>query len=375
MAKTKGTAGRRPRKRQPIGPPPKKPTAPPEQGVNLRYGSGGSGEISQKEADQLVIYPDAKEGESTPISERVLRPKSGKYKPIYDETVERIDKVHNYPAKSAPVILKTKKLGDGVMGNFSPRVVAKTNPDGSLGFQDVGKVNIDAKKYGDNEGGIRSTGTHEIGHDIDRYIQDAPKRATGKDRTRTEKFNAAIDEDYNSQQAFNALDKMPRTRKEAQAVKIAHEDDAYVKWAKTVVKTEAYWKIQDAKKARARGEDRQRYTYYTDPKTGEESKRTRYIPSEKHLNYLSSPVELFARGYAQYIATKTEDTGSLNHLMKEAKKPQKNPKIKTRFDALRHEWDKDAYDYERGKQWSKKDFGPLSDAYDDIFREAGLLHE
>ena len=113
MAKTQGTAGRTPRKRIPLGKPPKRPKGPPITDLDFRYGTSGSG-ITESEARRLTFYPDAKEGESTPISERTVRPTKGKNKETYDRTVEQIDKVHNYPAKSAPIVMKTKKLKPGL---------------------------------------------------------------------------------------------------------------------------------------------------------------------------------------------------------------------------------------------------------------------
>lgn len=379
MSKSQGTVGRTPRKR-PVPNPPKRPKTPPEQGLILRYKSG-SDEITQAEADRLVYYPDAKDDESTPISERVVRPTRGKYKPIYDETVERIDQVHNYPAKAAPVVMRSSKLRQDVLGNFAPKIVAKKRLDRTLEFKDAGLINIDAAQQSGDPGTMKGTGTHEIGHDIDRFIQDAPQRKYDPTtRTKTEKYISLIDENYNSQQAFNALEKLPKTKQEAREIKILPEDDAYVRWAKTVVKTDAYWNLKKGQDAQEKGLGQKPYVYYVDPDTGEEYKRTHWVPGKRRNTYVLSPTEIFARGYAQYIATKTNDKESLSVILNESPKPkppQANPdtgKV-SRISQLHYEHARDDYEYYRGRQWKRKDFGPLAEAYDDIFRERGLLHE
>ncbi|GAA1915248.1 hypothetical protein GCM10009775_04600 [Microbacterium aoyamense] len=72
----------------------------------------------------------------------------------------------------------------------------------------------------------------------------------------------------------------------------------------------------------------------------------------KHIDYLMSPVELWGRSYAQYIATRSADKVMLAELA--AFRASESPWIVSR-------------------QWSTTDFEPVASAIDEIFRGKGLL--
>jgi len=73
-------------------------------------------------------------------------------------------------------------------------------------------------------------------------------------------------------------------------------------------------------------------------------------PRTKHLDYLLSDMELFARSYSQYIATRSRNPNMLRAMANDLK------------DAMYGE-----------KQWSDEDFLPIAAAFDELFRGLGWL--
>ena len=80
------------------------------------------------------------------------------------------------------------------------------------------------------------------------------------------------------------------------------------------------------------------------------------INENRLLNYYLSKTELFARAYAQYIATKSGNTSCLKRIIEESKYVGKT-------DGKRTTWIS-------GTQWSKSDFLPVIKAFDKLFVDA-----
>jgi hypothetical protein len=78
--------------------------------------------------------------------------------------------------------------------------------------------------------------------------------------------------------------------------------------------------------------------------------RGRSSPSAKYLGYVTSEVEVFARGYSQYAATVLDDGPALKYCEK---------RTTSRSWGFGH--------------WTAEEFAPLKEAFDDFFREAGML--
>lgn len=72
----------------------------------------------------------------------------------------------------------------------------------------------------------------------------------------------------------------------------------------------------------------------------------------EHIDYLTQPVELWGRSYAQWIATKSKDTAMLAETASMLASPD--------------EWT-------AHRQWSKKDFESISPTLDAIFKAKGML--
>lgn len=81
----------------------------------------------------------------------------------------------------------------------------------------------------------------------------------------------------------------------------------------------------------------------------------RYPPDQKHLKYLVSPQEVFARAYAQYIAEKSDD-------------PKMNKELKQSIaeNSALHSYP---------TQWGEEDFSAIRDALDKMFKKKGWLKE
>lgn len=94
------------------------------------------------------------------------------------------------------------------------------------------------------------------------------------------------------------------------------------------------------------------YTY-TMPRSGERHTE-RVKPDDRHLRYLLSPAEIFARAYAQYIAEKGD-----------------NPKLKQEMDKIVDAAHKDKYSYPR--QWTPEEMKGIIREFDKLFKGRGWL--
>lgn len=329
MAKGQDTVGRPPRPRPPVK------IVRPRTPVYI----GGSNPDDPEDISGLTFYPEAKDDEVTPYSERVKAP-GGKYGPTYKEALENIDKVHTYKARRNPVLLKTANLRGRFYGDYEPRTGTRVTEEGDREIVQYGKVRVDAKiqleSISRKEGGVRATTTHELGHNIDRMTDTEPEQPDLKLNVRN----------YESEKAFRAMGPLPKSQAKAKEIKTKKTDSPWVKWGKAVVKTDAYWDLQRAKKR----------SITVDPLLP--SGRTiEKKPSATRLSYLESPVELFARSYTQYIGEKTEDKGLLASVHATRRKGASAEQKK----------------FYKGQSWTKQDFKSVSAALDEIFESEGLL--
>ena len=79
-----------------------------------------------------------------------------------------------------------------------------------------------------------------------------------------------------------------------------------------------------------------------------------YKPDARHIDYLSSPKERFARAYSQWIALRSKD-----------------PEMRRELDVVRDRESKAKLPYP--DQWTDEEFEPIAAAFDDMFREMGWL--
>lgn len=98
-------------------------------------------------------------------------------------------------------------------------------------------------------------------------------------------------------------------------------------------------------------------------KYGEKKSYTRYdgtvyeyttTPDRRHLSYMGSPEEMFARAYSQYISRKGGDKAMKSEMAEQIKESQGAPS---------------SYPY----QWTDEEFAPIERAFDEMFRRKGWL--
>lgn len=88
---------------------------------------------------------------------------------------------------------------------------------------------------------------------------------------------------------------------------------------------------------------------YVSPLTGKEIE---YLPDTSHVNYLRRDVEIWARAYAQYIATKTKNKALLEQI------------VLMRSDPVYG-----------ARQWEAEDFKPIAEVIDKMFEGLGWIEK
>ena len=150
---------------------------------------------------------------------------------------------------------------------------------------------------------IRMTTAHEIGHFID--FEGIPGRP----------WLSLMDRNYRSDPKFAA-------------------------WVKAVDESEAVKALRD------------RQNQKTAAVAFPSGKSYDYPIDQKHVKYLLTDVELWARSYAQYIATKSKNPAMLKELVDD---------MKGDYAAVYHH------------QWEHNDFAPIESAIDDLFKGLGWI--
>lgn len=218
----------------------------------------------------------------TPVSGALKVPSSGKYAPIYQETLDAIDGVH----------------GDGKLPQIP--IVTKTSTDalGNYAFYPrTGEaVRIQIKGPGDHH---QLTLAHEIGHFLDYQAISTDPRKPGSE-------------------GMGLMDK----------------------WRQAVENSAAWQTLQDKKR------NPLKYAQTFDLASG------RYVfkPDTIFAGYLLDKRELWARSYAQYIATRSGNAAMAKQV------------AYSRSDPMYAE-----------QQWSEEDFAPIAEAIDELFRSLGWL--
>lgn len=115
-------------------------------------------------------------------------------------------------------------------------------------------------------------------------------------------------------------------------------------WRAAVEKS---WAIQEIKRLRGAG--------FAEVKIGSGRSQSTYeYPIDRqYLNYLLKPEEVFARSYAQYIATRSDEPRLTYQLIKKLRVPQGGVYYPS--------------------QWDEEDFEPIAKAFDKIFEAKGWL--
>lgn len=207
-----------------------------------------------------------------------------------DEAMASIDKVH----------------GDGTLPEL-PVTLFSDNKGGKRGHYKYGRRYSD-RKYQPVEIGMSRAGdcpattmAHEVGHFLDQqWLGNADQEIT--DTKQTPVINA---------------------------------------WRSAVYQSRAYKGLQDYKRLPAG----QKITWIAEDGT------TRQLsPPYEWLDYTTKDNELFARSYAQYIATRSQNPTMLGEIDR-LRDPTKTP------------W--------HNAQWAEDDFEPIALAFDDIFKEYG----
>jgi len=238
-------------------------------------------------SDELGIKPT--DG-GTPVSDALKVPRS-KYAAKYNAALSAIDSVH----------------GDGAL----PQIPVKTKSNmrylGVFSHTWNGPKEIGINGKGDH---FELTMAHEVGHFLDfsglgsnTFLSD-PGRNTPKN-TAARLMRKAMDAIRNSPQVQTLMDKVKNPKKYVQTVEYEHN-----------------------------GEKR---SYKTEP-------------DRSHTRYLSSNVELWARAYAQYIATRSGNKSMIAQVAKQLESKLYGE-----------------------QQWTTKDFEPIAEAIDELFNEMGWM--
>lgn len=201
------------------------------------------------------------------ISSHLTLPKSGKYKPAYQNAVDLIESVHG-DGPLPEVVLSTRDMGKGTYGGFVPH---------AGGWE----IWINGKETPH----VESTVIHEIGHWIDRGGLGSGG--------------------------------LPATA--------APDQGPLKNWWSQIQASNEYTELKN---------------YQGDPGT------RHYID-----RYLLSPVELWARSYAQYIGQKTQNNEILATM----------------------EWWRQRGDYSQFRQWDPQGFQKIFDEIDQILTDQGWM--
>ena len=346
MAKGKGSAGRTGRTRdmpQVVGEGPRKRRSSGGGGSGISGGGiAGIGKADQPRKD-LVFYSARDERASKP-SQKIFAPQQGKYASTYKKSAENIDKVHNVPARMAPVQMATvNNPGGGYLGSHvryqyeekvktgapegpqpgsAPPSVQVSRPPEQTKTRNMSHIDINvAHSHGKGalaEPGRRATVYHEYGHGLDAQLNAEKK-------TIPNKVNQKLDwhrRNFDSENAFKEVERQGTLEPRA-------GDSSTVAWAKEVQKSQSYKSLK-VKQERATGQDRETLNYYLEPR------------------------EQFARSYAQYVSEKTD--------------PDAMKAVRADYRESSPRWKKDiGY-----SQWRGKDFEGVRTSLDNIFTENKL---
>lgn len=215
-------------------------------------------------------------------------PKKGKTREAIDDTLAAIDSVH----------------GDGALDSGVPMAISKSSSiHGEYVHQSLVSRQVRLSSRGDHP---RMTMAHEMGHMLDH-------------KGLRESFGGSTFGSDNRSQS-------PQMQK----LQGALNDSAAVKSLKHVKNSKGV---------------------IVDVKTSGGIAKMRHKSDSKYVDYLIRPKEIFARSYAQYIATRSGDRTMLREL--DSLRKPKSGRI----------------NYQQ--QWSNKDFEPIAAAYDELLAAEG----
>jgi len=242
-------------------------------------------------------------------------PKSGKYVKLtkdVDEVGKLIDSVHG-DGGLAPVPV-TLNARESAFGFYRTRIGAVADHKGQLHSTYMpAEISLSRPLSLGPKGHPRLTYAHEVGHYLDQ--QFVWPRVAGQSHG----INGYASELFPNHAELNA-------------------------WRKATSESRAVGRLRELHQIGKKGG----FIDHVDA-TG---KMVTWPSSAKYAEYALTEREVFARSYAQYIATKTQDPGIMAELNIQ-RDPLGNPYYVT--------------------QWADDDFEPISLAFDDLFRAIGAI--
>ncbi len=263
-------------------------------------------------------------------------PKSGKSREFVAQSVAAIDKVLRLPPM--PLIPVVSTSGKSARGAYERK-------------EEYGVVSPKRIKLSVNEGGPALTMTHEFGHFLDNVV-------LSEDRSQLGSMVAGI---YHNANARGDLDEVLARAKE-RGIDLPEPDPL------------VYDVIDALRSTRAsRALDKSSYSTFA-----------------QH-SYLNKPVELFARGFAQYVAIRSSNPALIADLRKwtdpASQLAYHQDRENAEVDAMnrsRAKWTDRMLPYStysqddvptavRYRQWDDEDFEPVAAAFDRLFAAKGML--
>jgi SPP1 gp7 family putative phage head morphogenesis protein len=244
-------------------------------------------------------------------------PKTGKSTPLVNhikETTKILDSVHgDGDLPGVKVVLDSSKSNHG---SFAQRRGFGKRPDGTPTLTRIpDSLTMSRVNSGGPGGHPRMTYAHEVGHYLDQFFV-APR--LGMPTYELTNF---------ASETFHARSDLPVMR-----------------WYQAVTNSRA---VNTLNTMASHGRLKQTYTHIRPDGTS-----SSFVPQVAWIDYATTPRELWARSYAQYVATRSGDSVMMGEL-----DASRNPLT-------------NAY---HAAQWADDDFEPIADAFDELFRFIGAL--
>jgi SPP1 gp7 family putative phage head morphogenesis protein len=229
-----------------------------------------------------------------------------------------IDSVHGDGGMpNVPMLLDNSTQHHGVYKSFNSQTGHDKNGSLEFGYK---PHSVNLSTHAETP---RLTAAHEVGHYIDQQFLGLKYDHDVSFRNMSRSYASELPASYRRQGIKQALPGMDE-------------------WETAVKDSRAYRKLTDMQQYGSS------HPYnYVKPDGSTES----YKLNNQYLTYALSEKELFARSYAQYIATRTQDPTMLREL-----------------DSIRDPGTNAYY----ARQWADDDFGPIAEAFDLIFSHTGV---